>query len=51
VKIAAANRGRGNAHDRIGGFDEFRILDLFDCDFAGLVKNDCSHPRLLITGA
>ena len=43
-EIAAADRGAGDADERVGRLDEVGVGDVLDPDVAGAVHDGCAHP-------
>ena len=47
VQVAAADAGRGDAHQRVGGQLDDRVWDVLDADVAGAVHEGRAHDMLL----
>jgi hypothetical protein len=47
VKVGSADRGGGDADDRVVRLDEARVGDLVDADVLLAVSDDCSRARAL----
>ena len=45
-EIAAADRGAGDAHERVGRLDQPRVRDVLDADVAGSVHDCCAHTQM-----
>jgi hypothetical protein len=45
-QVAAADRGAGDAHERVRRLDQPRIRDVLDADIAGSVHHCCVHTQM-----
>ena len=45
-EVAAADRGAGDAHERVRRLDQPRIRDVLDTDIAGSVHHCCAHTQM-----